>query len=177
MCNTDPKGLRLSPADYYLVVHRINSSFGSAVVDTLSWGCTKLVLKGVKPLKSVPWLHANPGSIHNLTVLSISPPPEPGEFALRQNYPNPFNPTTTIRFELPEPAVVSLKIYNVLGQEIATLLDGQPMDDGVEEIDFDASALPSGVYFYRIIAQGIGDEEEGIVGKRFVEIKKMLLLR
>src|SRR5438045_6834530 len=95
MCNSDPKGLGLSPRDYYVVVHRINGSFSSAVVDTLSWGCTKLTLKGVKTLKSVPWLRANPGSIQTVTVAITSPPPEPSEFALLQNYPNPFNPTTT----------------------------------------------------------------------------------
>lgn len=84
---------------------------------------------------------------------------------------------TTIQFELLEPAMVSLKIYNTLGQEVASLFDEQLMDEGTEEVEFDASRLPSGVYFYRIIAQGVGDEEEGIVGKRYVDVKKMLLLK
>jgi len=176
-CGLDPKGYGLSPIDYYIVVHRINSAFGSSVVDTISWSCSKLVLKGVKSLKDVPWLYANPGAVHNVTVPLLSTEPEPSSFFLSQNFPNPFNPTTTIKFELLEPALVTLKIYNTLGQEVASLLDEELLYDGSEEVEFDASKLPSGVYFYRIIAQGIGDEEEGIIGKRHVEVKKMLLVK
>jgi hypothetical protein len=176
-CDPDPKGNGLSPLDYYVTVHRINSSFGSPVPDTLSWGCTNLAFKGVKALKSVPWLRANPGSLHTVTVPGVLPAAEPVSFLLGQNYPNPFNPTTTIQFDLLEPALVTLKIYNTLGQEVRSLLDEQLMDEGSEEVEFDAARLPTGVYFYRIVAQGVGDEEEGIVGRRHVEVKKMMLLK
>ncbi|HTK83172.1 MAG TPA: Ig-like domain-containing protein, partial [Bacteroidota bacterium] len=164
ICNTDPKNFGLSPLDYYVVVHRINGAFSSSVMDTVTWSCSKLALKGVKSLKSVPWLFAHPGSIHNVTVSDIPPAPEPSSFVLSQNYPNPFNPTTTIQFELLEPAFVTLKVYNTLGQEVATLLDNQLMEDGTDEVEFDASNMSSGVYFYRLIAQGIGDPDEGTVG-------------
>lgn len=103
--------------------------------------------------------------------------PDPTEYKLEQNYPNPFNPTTTIEFALPEQAVVTLKVYNTLGQEVATLLNHELLDAGSQEADFDASKLPSGVYFYRIIAEGIGDEEQGTVGQRYVSVKKMMLMK
>ncbi len=88
----------------------------------------------------------------------------PNTFALDQNYPNPFNPTTTIAFTLPEPGNVSLKVYNMLGQTVTTLVDG-PKPAGRHEVDFDAGSLASGVYFYRI------ESTEGS------ETKKMMLLK
>src|SRR5207244_2858587 len=81
----------------------------------------------------------------------------PEEFRLDQNYPNPFNPTTNIQFELPNPAVVTLKVYNMLGQEVATLLDRQEMEEGTQELEFNASNFASGVYFYRITAEQIAN--------------------
>ncbi|HLF14754.1 MAG TPA: T9SS type A sorting domain-containing protein, partial [Bacteroidota bacterium] len=88
----------------------------------------------------------------------------PSKFALSQNYPNPFNPTTAIEYELPEDAFVSLKVYNALGQEVATLVRGN-QDAGYKYIEFDASGLPSGMYIYRLQA-----------GK-LAATMKMLLLR
>ncbi|MBI4546958.1 MAG: T9SS type A sorting domain-containing protein, partial [Ignavibacteriae bacterium] len=81
----------------------------------------------------------------------------PTEYALYQNYPNPFNPTTTIRFDLPEVSTVTLKIYNILGQEVATLLNNQAMDAGRHSIEFDAGALAGGVYIYRIESGSFND--------------------
>ncbi len=77
---------------------------------------------------------------------------QPQDFALEQNYPNPFNPVTTIGYILPVEGKVTLKIYNTLGKEIATLLNGEYKEAGRHLLMFDASSLPSGVYFYRIIA-------------------------
>ncbi len=88
----------------------------------------------------------------------------PSTFALHQNYPNPFNPATTITYDLPVRAKVKLVIYNLLGQEVATLVNGE-QEPGRYNVKFDASGLPSGVYFYRLEA-----------GK-FVDVKKMILIK
>lgn len=88
----------------------------------------------------------------------------PVHYSLFQNYPNPFNPTTTISYDLPARSHVTLKIFNVLGQEVATLLNGV-VERGKYQVNWNAEGLPSGVYFYRIQA-----------GK-FVGNKKMILLR
>ncbi|MDZ7288798.1 MAG: T9SS type A sorting domain-containing protein [candidate division KSB1 bacterium] len=85
-------------------------------------------------------------------------------YALAQNYPNPFNPTTTIDFALAKPSHVKLMVYNVLGQKVATLVDRR-MLAGAHTVEFDASHLTSGVYFYRLEA---GD---------FVSQKRMLLIK
>ena len=88
----------------------------------------------------------------------------PEKFSLNQNYPNPFNPTTKISWQLPEGSWQTLKVYDLIGNEIATLVDEyRPL--GKYEIEFDATGLPSGIYFYQIRA-----------GK-FVETKKMVLLK
>lgn len=75
----------------------------------------------------------------------------PTNYSLEQNYPNPFNPTTTIRFAIPKDEMVSLKVYNILGQEVATLVN-QNLKAGSYAFDFDASKLSSGVYMYTIKA-------------------------
>jgi len=76
----------------------------------------------------------------------------PGRFALEQNYPNPFNPTTSIRFELPATRDVTLTVYNVLGQQVTTLLDGVQLTRGTHRATFDARDLASGLYVYRLQA-------------------------
>jgi hypothetical protein len=75
----------------------------------------------------------------------------PENFALKQNYPNPFNPSTTIQFDLPKDMQVKMVVYNSLGQTVATLLD-QPMSAGQHKVSFNAESLPSGIYFYSIMA-------------------------
>jgi photosystem II stability/assembly factor-like uncharacterized protein len=85
-------------------------------------------------------------------------------FTLHQNYPNPFNPSTVIKYELPKNSWVTLKIYNVLGEEVQTLVSSEK-EHGIHEAAFDASTLSSGIYIYNLRAG------------EFVESKKMLLLR
>ena len=94
------------------------------------------------------------------------------EFKLLQNYPNPFNPSTVIKYSIPKVGMVTLKIYNMLGEEVATLINKE-MDAGVKSITFDASNLSSGLYLYRI---SYGNPSAGSV-QGFVDVKKMLLLK
>jgi predicted esterase len=100
----------------------------------------------------------------------------PALFNLSQNYPNPFNPITTIGFTLPLDARVTLKVYDVLGQEVATLLNREEMDEGDQKIDFDASHLASGLYFYSISIEGIVSED-GVTGQGYFAVKKMVLVK
>ncbi|MFQ5750710.1 MAG: FlgD immunoglobulin-like domain containing protein, partial [bacterium] len=102
--------------------------------------------------------------------------PQPKAIALQQNYPNPFNPATEIRFELPDAAHVSLKIYNLLGEEIRTLVNGSTAA-GFHVIRWDGKAgqgkeVPSGVYLYRL---AVNSPHKGV--SHFTQIKKMTLLR
>ncbi len=88
----------------------------------------------------------------------------PTEFSLSQNYPNPFNPSTNINFSIPEASFVNLKIFDVLGKEVAILVN-ERLNAGNYNYNFNANGLPSGVYFYRLRAGS------------FVSTKKMILMR
>lgn len=91
------------------------------------------------------------GQLTKTTGVSVSQD-LPDKFVLDQNYPNPFNPSTIVSFSLPVAENTSLKIYNVLGSEIATLIDGVPLSAGTHTMKFDASRLSSGIYFYTLQA-------------------------
>jgi len=95
----------------------------------------------------------------------------PASFKLEQNYPNPFNPTTIIKFGVPERSNVVLIIYDILGSEVATLVN-EEMDAGWFERSFNAVSLSSGVYIYRLEAVSIAEQSE-----KFISIKKMLLIK
>ena len=88
----------------------------------------------------------------------------PTEYVLKQNYPNPFNPTTNIKFGMPQASDVVLEVYNLLGQKIVTLFEGYKAA-GYHVVDFDASNLPTGMYFYRIQSE------------KFQSVKKMMLVK
>jgi len=88
----------------------------------------------------------------------------PSNYTLSQNYPNPFNPTTSIKFTIPKSGLVTLKIYDVLGREITELVN-QVKAPGTYIVDYDASKLTSGMYFYKL---EVND---------FVAVKKMVLIK
>jgi len=86
------------------------------------------------------------------TPIDETAPDLPQEFALSQNFPNPFNPSTTIEFALPQQAQINLKVYNIMGREVATLVNNETRPAGNYSVNFDASRLASGVYLYRLKA-------------------------
>ncbi|MGB5895882.1 MAG: T9SS type A sorting domain-containing protein, partial [Ignavibacteriaceae bacterium] len=88
----------------------------------------------------------------------------PTEFTLYQNYPNPFNPATKIKYSIPKESEVTVKVFDILGAEVITLLN-EEKEAGVYEVDFNAQRLASGVYFYRLQAGS------------FIEAKKMVLMK
>jgi len=88
----------------------------------------------------------------------------PKEYILDQNFPNPFNPSTTIRYQIPQNGFVTLKVYDILGKEVATLVN-EVKASGRYEVNFDASTLASGIYLYRL---NVND---------YLDVKKMLLIK
>jgi hypothetical protein len=88
----------------------------------------------------------------------------PTSYSLSQNFPNPFNPTTTIQFSIPQAGLVNLTVYNILGEQIKTLID-EYRGIGSHTVQFDANSLSSGIYLYRMKARS------------FVETKKMIFIK
>lgn len=104
----------------------------------------------------------------------ITGPEIPEDYILNQNYPNPFNPSTTIEIGLPEFSRVSLKIYNVLGQEVATLFDNGELTEGKHTFHFIAPQwLPAGAYFVRFVATGLQEFDEPVL----IKTRRMLYLK
>ncbi len=95
----------------------------------------------------------------------------PKEFALEQNYPNPFNPSTVIRFALPLPSIATLRVYDVLGEEVSTLVNGVE-HAGFKSVEWNAAGFSSGVYFYRLEATGLANPKIS-----FRQVRKLLLVK
>ncbi|MFH0990891.1 MAG: S8 family serine peptidase [bacterium] len=108
-----------------------------------------------------------------LKVVDVEKLPEvPRSFSLDQNYPNPFNPRTTIAYRIPERSIVTLKLFDLLGREVLTLVNEEQLA-GAHALAWDAAAYPSGVYFYRIEVHPLSGGRMG----SFVETRKLILMR
>jgi hypothetical protein len=177
-CGMPSEWAGLSADTLYDRIHKINGAF-SGPIDTINFS-TGLVFAGVRELADVPFLRFDAAAaaraaelIENSSSYAVTNVPD--RFTLYQNYPNPFNPTTQIDFFLTERSIVTLKVYNILGQEVATLANREEMEDGMQTLEFNASRLSSGVYFYRIIAEGLS--EEGNATQTYTGINKMVLIK
>lgn len=113
--------------------------------------------------KAAEWITAENES--QLTLTAVSKDEKlPASFTLSQNYPNPFNPSTVISYSVPKESMVTLKVFNLLGQEVATLVNSN-QKAGSYNITFNASKLSTGIYFYSLKANG------------FTSTKKMMLVK
>jgi len=118
----------------------------------------------------------NLGGNEGIELIKVSPITEVNEITSHQptgyllgyNYPNPFNPSTRINFSLPVDSKVTLKVFDVIGQEVATLINSD-LAKGIHKVNFNSSSLNSGVYFYKMKASGID-------GTNFTSVKKMILI-
>jgi hypothetical protein len=102
--------------------------------------------------------------LYGVTVNVPQDRPVPGRFELHQNYPNPFNPTTEIQFTIVDRQWTIVKVYDILGSEVATLVN-EVKDSGTYSVKFDGSGLASGVYIYRLTAGS------------FVQTRKLLIVK
>lgn len=138
-------------------------NLGGLIVWTLGMGYTHG--SSTYPLMQV--LAENLGVVASVFITAA-----PATFSLSQNYPNPFNPSTTIYYDLAANSFVTLKVYDLLGREVATLVDGQ-QDAGAHKSVFDGTRLASGVYFYRLQVQ----QASGVNGGAFTQTKKLVLIK
>ena len=160
--NTIVNGVRNTAADkswytVWLAFDYLSTDFRSDTSKTLATD------------KKYKWILdvGNPASKFAFKTVGVNASPEalvPGEFSLAQNYPNPFNPSTAINYTIGAKAHVTLKVYNVIGQEVATLVN-ESMNPGTYSATFSASNFSSGVYFYRLAAGN------------FIQTNKMVLLK
>jgi uncharacterized lipoprotein YddW (UPF0748 family) len=152
------------------------SDFAAPVVDSTGLADTSLAVGPLEYLRPYFWRvratngigtsgWSTVGSFRTEQLVSVEHQEgQPTEYSLSQNYPNPFNPTTQIRFTIPSSGRVTLKVYDVLGREEATLVD-ETMNPGLYTITWNAASAASGVYFYRLVAG------------TYVQTKRMTLVR
>ncbi|MBI3195740.1 MAG: T9SS type A sorting domain-containing protein, partial [Ignavibacteriae bacterium] len=133
-------------------------------------------LLGVKTASEVGLVKYVPGTVPTVKIQDEGFDEDestlPTTTALMQNYPNPFNPSTNFGFRIADFGLTTLKVYDMLGREVATLLNNEGLEQGEYEINFDASSLTSGVYFYRLTVNGVDDASQS-----FTDVKRMLLVK
>ncbi len=151
------------PGNHWLGSLKFNISNVSACLN-MNFVTSSSVFNNLTPLSfGTGWTRVDPPPCLTSAVQNITTQ-IPKDFVLHQNYPNPFNPVTMIRFGLPKAGVVSLKVYDILGREVANLLN-EFKSAGEYIVDFDASTLTSGVYFYRLETQSYKDVKRMVVLK------------
>jgi protocatechuate 3,4-dioxygenase beta subunit len=143
----------LAPGKYSVIVDKLGFSETSSQSATVSYS-----ISGNPVDATVDF------SIDETTDVTQTSIQQPIQFMLEQNYPNPFNPSTTINYSLNQSGIVTLKVYNLLGQEVYTLIDGF-QNAGSYRATFNAQGLSSGIYFYRL------------KGQNTIQTRKMILLR
>lgn len=180
--------------ELYEVIYDLNRAFpGSLPLDTLQFNAyigespVPLIVKGETALSTVSYLKRPVPFVVTTTPRLNGEVEAPEDFEeeeseedegfpaaarLYQNYPNPFNPGTTLSFRLPEASYVTVYVYNTLGQRVAALSEDEEMEEGYNELPFNATGLATGVYYYRIVAQGVGGSSQ-----RSVLSGRMLLLK
>ncbi|MBS4029601.1 MAG: T9SS type A sorting domain-containing protein [Ignavibacteriales bacterium] len=147
----------------------LNKTF-SGNMDTFS--VKPLKVRGTKDILGLSFLSSGMNAKQNISNQSgVQKEQEPSQFLLFQNVPNPFNPTTTVSFSLNQSADITLKVYNAIGEEISTLLNGERMEEGEYSVPFFALQYPSGIYFYRLTGR---DANSHIL---FSTTKKMALIK
>ena len=154
-----------NPGAYWLGTLKFNYVIPGCCVN-MSFMHNSAVFSGLwSPMVySTDWTATNPDSCMISAVSQHQVQEVPTKYYLSQNYPNPFNPTTSIKYSVIKPGLVSLKVYDILGRQVAELVN-QYKSAGTYVVDFDASALTSGMYFYKLEA---GD---------YKEVKRMILVK
>ncbi len=164
LTNPDPRpGVGSEPATAGTEFTNLNALAGGYFIPTTYRGAFDPALP-MDQQWTAEWTNFDPQNTSYTTDVKVVDNPIPGSFALQQNYPNPFNPSTTIRFSVPEAGPVVLTVYNLIGQEMASLVN-EVLPAGNYESTFTGKSLPSGVYLYRINANG------------YSETKRMVLLK
>jgi hypothetical protein len=137
----------------------------SATTDPAKWVFLKSTADGQQMLYAQPLTADQLGKLRLAVGVEEKQNQLPDDFRLMQNFPNPFNPQTTIEFHLPSPTVVTLKIYNLMGFEVKTLLSNEKLEAGVYKFSVGIDELTSGVYFYQLVTPA------------FTQTRKMTVLR
>ena len=165
-----------SSYDTSISSYKTKNLFISLTIDIMYVWAPRLLTAGANftegdSLLIYPYTVTNQGAMYEFATYAPTVPvinissEVPDKYDLLQNYPNPFNPETNIRFALPEKSVVTLKVYNVIGQLVETLIDDKRLDAGTHMMSFNGSTLASGIYFYTIETE------------KYAQTKRMVLLK
>lgn len=154
---------QLNPGNHWIASFKFNLLNPSACI-MMAFRTNSAVFDNLNPLSyGTQWTKTDPPPCI-LNEIGNSTNEIPSDYVLHQNYPNPFNPVTKISFDLPKSEFVTLKVYNILGNEVATLVN-EFKHAGKYIIEFNASELSSGIYYYRLETSN------------FVDVKKMVLIK